>query len=88
MSAVLHIGLVVNPLAGIGGSLALKGSDGEQMRDVVKQLPAAQRQRAHERSLRALRMLNDSTRGSLYLLGGRHGRINAAATGFLYAGTR
>ncbi len=39
--------------------LALKGSDGEQMRDVVKQLPAAQRQRAHERSLRALRILND-----------------------------
>lgn len=59
MSAVLHIGLVVNPLAGIGGSLALKGSDGEQMRDVVKQLPTAQRQRAHERSLRALRILND-----------------------------
>jgi predicted polyphosphate/ATP-dependent NAD kinase len=59
MNAVLHIGLVVNPLAGLGGSLGLKGSDGEHMRDVVKQLPAAQRQRAHERSLRALRLLHD-----------------------------
>jgi len=59
MSAVLHIGLIVNPLAGLGGSLALKGSDGEQMRDVIHQLPVEQRQRAHERSLRALRSLDD-----------------------------
>ncbi len=44
MSAALHIGLVVNPLAGLGGSLALKGSDGDQMRELVAQLLPAHRQ--------------------------------------------
>ena len=60
MSAALHIGLVVNPLAGLGGSLALKGSDSVQMRDLAAQLLPEQRQRAQERTVRALRVLSDS----------------------------
>ena len=33
----LRIGLVVNPLAGLGGALALKGSDGEAVRTLASQ---------------------------------------------------
>lgn len=54
MSAILHIGLIVNPLAGLGGSLALKGSDGEVLRERVSGLTAEQRRRATERVERAL----------------------------------
>ena len=46
MSATLHIGLVVNPLAGLGGSLGLKGSDGQALRDRLAGLTAGQRHRA------------------------------------------
>lgn len=58
MNPGLHIGLVINPLAGLGGSLALKGSDGDQMRDRVARLLPEQRHRARERAMRALRMLD------------------------------
>lgn len=54
MSAVLHIGLVVNPLAGLGGSLGLKGSDGEVLRERLPTLTADERQRAQLRVQRAL----------------------------------
>ncbi|MCB1687231.1 MAG: ATP-NAD kinase family protein [Halioglobus sp.] len=57
MSGVLHIGLLINPLAGLGGSLALKGSDGPEVRDRIAQLPTASRQRALQRAMRALRPL-------------------------------
>tara|TARA_R110001592_G_scaffold38609_1_gene127283 strand:+ start:130111 stop:131259 length:1149 start_codon:yes stop_codon:yes gene_type:complete len=56
-SAVLHIGLVVNPLAGLGGSLGLKGSDGEALRERLSDLTPAQRQRAQARVERALQPL-------------------------------
>ena len=51
---VLHIGLIVNPLAGLGGSLALKGSDGGGLRERVSGLTAEQRGRATQRVERAL----------------------------------
>lgn len=54
MNQRLHIGLIVNPLAGLGGSLALKGSDGEQVRELAASLPAADLRRALERVARAL----------------------------------
>ena len=57
MSATLHIGLVVNPLAGLGGSLGLKGSDGQALRDRLPQLTPQQRHRALERVERALKPL-------------------------------
>ncbi len=57
MSGGLHIGLLINPLAGLGGSLALKGSDGNQVRELAVQLLPESRQRAQERTVRALRML-------------------------------
>jgi predicted polyphosphate/ATP-dependent NAD kinase len=57
VSASLHIGLVVNPLAGLGGSLGLKGSDGEVLRERLPQIGAKQRHRALDRVERALRPL-------------------------------
>ena len=30
---VFRLGIIVNPFAGIGGALALKGSDGAQIRE-------------------------------------------------------
>lgn len=57
MSEVLHIGLIVNPLAGLGGSLALKGSDGEIMRERLAQLDEAHSHRALDRVERALHAL-------------------------------
>jgi predicted polyphosphate/ATP-dependent NAD kinase len=58
----LHIGLLINPLAGLGGSLALKGSDGPEVRDRVAQLPLQSRNRALQRAVRALQMLAGASR--------------------------
>ena len=57
MKAILHIGLVVNPLAGLGGSLGLKGSDGEILRQRAAGLDPAVRSRANDRMKRALQPL-------------------------------
>ncbi len=57
MTAMLHIGLVINPLAGLGGSLGLKGSDGEVLRDHLCELTGQQRRRALDRVERALQPL-------------------------------
>ncbi len=54
MTATLHIGLIVNPLAGLGGSLGLKGSDGDALRERLGELSAEQSHRARDRVLRAL----------------------------------
>ena len=53
----LHIGLIINPLAGLGGSRALKGSDGEELREIALQLDDSQRHRASDRAARAVSML-------------------------------
>lgn len=57
MTVTLHVGLIINPLAGLGGSLALKGSDGQQMRAVAQSLTSEQRNRALDRAARALQPL-------------------------------
>lgn len=53
----LHIGLIINPLAGLGGSRALKGSDGEAVRELAAGLTPEQLSRSQERARRALAYL-------------------------------
>ena len=50
----LAVGLLVNPLAGLGGALAMKGSDGETLRERVTTLSPEQRARSQGRAERAL----------------------------------
>ena len=56
----LHIGLLVNPLAGLGGTLALKGSDGEQVRKLAESLGETGLRRAIDRAARALASLEEA----------------------------
>ncbi|MEH6593860.1 MAG: ATP-NAD kinase, partial [Halioglobus sp.] len=56
----LRIGLVINPLAGLGGSLALKGSDGEAVRSLAAEQDPATLSRSMERAQRTLAVLVDS----------------------------
>lgn len=53
----LHIGLIVNPLAGLGGSRGFKGSDGDEIRVLAGQLAERELQRSQERAARALAYL-------------------------------
>ena len=50
----LTIGLLVNPVAGLGGALAMKGSDGAEVRERVTAMTDEQRARAQHRAGRAL----------------------------------
>lgn len=60
MTATLHVGLLVNPLAGLGGSLALKGSDGQQVRDLASHQVPGEGNRAQQRTIRALQAVGES----------------------------
>ena len=65
MSCRLHIGLVVNPLAGLGGTLALKGSDGEQVREMAESMGEEALERAVDRARRALEPLKGVIRSGV-----------------------
>ncbi|WP_116365035.1 ATP-NAD kinase family protein [Parahaliea mediterranea] len=80
MSA-LCIGLLVNPLAGVGGSLALKGSDGEAVRERVA--AEGNPQRAAGRAQRALSLLREcAAELSFVTWGGDMGQQVLEALGF------
>lgn len=55
----LHIGLLINPLAGLGGSLGRKGSDGQALREIAGTLTPEQQQRSRQRAVRALACLTE-----------------------------
>lgn len=55
----LHIGLIINPLAGLGGSRGFKGSDSEEVRKLARKAHPDQLQRAHDRVARALELLHE-----------------------------
>ena len=50
-----RLGVIVNPFAGIGGALALKGSDGAQVRE--KALAMGAEKKANEKMAKALSIL-------------------------------
>ncbi len=54
---MFKLGLIINPLAGVGGSVALKGSDGEET--ARKALALGAEPKAGMRTLQALEMLTD-----------------------------
>ena len=67
----LKLGLVINPMAGIGGSVGLKGSDGS---DIVEQALAKGAQPlAEERTLSALSRIRDCVPGPVYTAAGAMG---------------
>jgi len=85
VSAVLHIGLLVNPLAGLGGSLALKGSDGQALRELAQSLPPEKLARSAERVRRALAALEgNASRLRFSTWGGAMGASVLAGQGFAF----
>lgn len=62
----LHVGLIVNPLAGLGGSLAYKGSDGPELRRLAASRGARGPTRAMQRVERALRLLDGHDSGARF----------------------
>ncbi len=83
MSRPLRLGLVVNPFAGIGGSVALKGSDSEEAHHLAQSQLAAGKRRAGERVVRALERLQPcKDRIELLCWGNEMGGFSASAAGF------
>jgi predicted polyphosphate/ATP-dependent NAD kinase len=73
-----RIGLVVNPIAGMGGRVGLKGTDG--MVERARELGAEPR--APDRAVQALEVLRDrSTEVTLFTWGGAMGENEAVAAG-------
>lgn len=68
----MKLGLIINPLAGIGGSVALKGSDGSEI--VQQALARGAKPLAGERALTALRELADSLDSPVQTAGGSMGQ--------------
>ena len=66
MASRLHIGFLVNPLAGLGGALALKGSDGEALRARAAQLDTGRSAARAERALAALQPQADAVHFSTW----------------------
>jgi predicted polyphosphate/ATP-dependent NAD kinase len=63
---VFRLGLIVNPMAGIGGSVALKGSDGTGI--VAEARKRGAELRAPERAIRALRVIYEGIEPSKVVL--------------------
>lgn len=77
----LRLGLVINPLAGVGGPSALKGSDGAEVVAEAKRRGAEPR--AGERAKRCLAALNDRRQHiDILTWGGAMGADAARAAGF------
>ncbi|PWK53240.1 ATP-NAD kinase family protein [Pleionea mediterranea] len=82
MSATFKLGLLVNPFAGIGGSVALKGSDGEEIRDEA--LKRGAQKLAAIRAEQALSAISNQVakRIELVTASGEMGENSAKACGF------
>lgn len=69
----LHIGLVINPLAGLGGKRGLKGSDGDELRNLARQMSEQELHRSQDRVLRALGLLRGAPQLHFSTWGGAMG---------------
>lgn len=80
-AAQFRLGVLVNPYAGIGGSVGLKGSDGADIRD--KALAMGAERRAIDRMQRALSKLNSfSNKIEFFCFAGDMGEASVKAAGF------
>ena len=78
---MLRVGLLINPFAGIGGSVGLKGSDGEAIREEA--LRRGARPRAVERAHRAFALLAAAgEKPRIYCWDGAMGSDALAGLGF------
>jgi len=79
---MFKLGFIVNPFAGIGGSVALKGSDGEAIRDEALKRGATQQ--AMNKATQALLAIDDNLkpRMTIFTASGDMGEFSAKAAGF------
>lgn len=76
-----RLGLVINPIAGLGGSVALKGSDGEGVAE--KALSLGAQAKANERTALALSILTPYVKQiTVYTVNGDMGAACARSLGF------
>lgn len=81
MNNIFNLGFIINPIAGVGGSVALKGSDGEGIADKAISLGATAK--ANERAKLALEILLPyKDQITIYTASGLMGENCAKALGF------
>ncbi|MDG1750478.1 MAG: ATP-NAD kinase family protein [Thalassotalea sp.] len=79
--SIFKLGLIINPIAGIGGSVALKGSDGEGIAEKARLLGA--QAKANDRAKLALEILLPyQNRIEIYTASGSMGAETARSLGF------
>ena len=79
MSKTFRLGVVINPFAGIGGAMALKGSDGDAIRQQA--LAAGATKLANDKMARALTKLTAFSNLSVFTASGEMGEHCCAALG-------
>ncbi|WP_448569162.1 ATP-NAD kinase family protein [Thalassotalea ganghwensis] len=78
---MFKLGLIINPIAGIGGSVALKGSDGEGVAEQAKALGAVAK--SNDRARLALELLTDYADNiKVFTANGEMGEHCALSLGF------
>ena len=78
---MFKLGLIINPYAGIGGALALKGSDGKEIRE--KALASGAQKKANQKTQLALNELEDLKDSiEIYCAAGEMGQQIAQEMGF------
>lgn len=80
-SAVFKLGLVVNPFAGIGGALALKGSDGKDIREKALAM-GAEKKANHKTAVALSELLELQANIRIYTAAGEMGELVAKQSGF------
>lgn len=81
---MFRLGIIINPYAGLGGSVGLKGSDGQEI--ITEALARGAEARASKRMERALACLRDQRDAlHIYCYRGDMGEHSAKALGFAYS---